>query len=46
MLWKDYSTDSISNSLLESMIPLGFDKRGNFGLVPILYKPSSFDLLL
>jgi hypothetical protein len=28
---KDYSTDPISNSLLESMILLGFDKGDKFG---------------
>jgi hypothetical protein len=46
VLRKDYSTDSISNSLLESMIPLGFDRGDKPGLVLIQDKPSSFDPLL
>jgi hypothetical protein len=46
MLRKDYSTDSLSNLLLESTIPLGFDKWDNFGLVLIQDKSSAFDSLL
>jgi hypothetical protein len=46
MLRKDYSTDSLSNLLLELTIPLGFDKWDNFGLVLIQDKSSAFDSLL